>query len=350
MSLRQTIHELQQTSLLPGLVIGYQYGFDDPVIEAFGSDGAGVPLVQQSVFPVASITKLALALAILRQVDRGTLNLDEPIGMYRGDIAPSAAHRTIRQLLSHTSGYGMDVTNKEGRHAIGLTWEMLRTDCLAEAPTQPTYHHVQYSNLAYLILGALLEAVTGLPCAEALAQTVLRPLGIRGWLGYNPDVVHAVIGDIRGTHRGTELETFNSPFWRSLALPSGGLCTDAAGALTLVQSFDPMHGFLSPERAEDATTDQTRGLAGGFLKPLWWEQSSWGLGPELRGNKSPHWVDASFPPHSYGHSGASGMIAWNDPDNRFSIAILGSRAADGGWLLRHGPALTRLLRQEVGLL
>lgn len=350
MSLQQTIQELQQTSLLPGLVIGYQYGFHDPVIHAYGNDGAGLPLNTESIFPVASITKLAVSLAILRQIELKNMRLDDPIGEYRSDIEPIAAQRTIRQLLSHTSGYGMDVTNKEGRHAIGLTWDMLRTDCLAEAPTQPAYYHVQYSNLAYIILGALLEAVTGLPCADALAQTVLRPLGIRGWLGYNPDVVHAVIGDIRGTHRGTELETFNSPFWRSLSLPSGGLCTNAAGALTLVQSFDPMHGFLSSELAEAATADQTRGLAGGFMKPLWWQHGSWGLGPELRGTKSPHWVDASFPPHSYGHSGASGMIVWNDPDNRFSVAILGARAADGGWLLRHGPTLTKLLRQEVGLL
>jgi len=43
------------------------------------------------------------------------------------------------------------------------------------------------------------------------------------------------------------------------------------------------------------------------------------------------------------------MIAWADPDNRLSLAILGARAADGGWLLRHGPALTKAIRQEVGI-
>jgi beta-lactamase class C len=243
----------------------------------------------------------------------------------------------------------MDVTNKEGRHAIGLTWAQLRADCLVEPAQTATNTTVQYSNLAYIILGAILEHVTGLSCADALTQIVFRPLGIRGWLGYNPDVAHAIIGDIRGVHRGTELETFNSPFWRSLALPSGGLCTDAHGAMALVQAFLPSGSFLSDELISAATTDQTHGLAGGFMKPLWWEHGTWGLGPELRGDKTPHWVDASFPPHSFGHSGASGMIAWADPDNRLALAILGARAADGGWLLRHGPALTKAIRDEVGV-
>ncbi len=349
MTLASTISLLQSTSLLPGVVVAYQYGYHDPIVQAFGVDGAGTALSTDSVFPVASVTKLAVALALLHQVDRGILSLDMPIGTIVPGLHVDAQTRTIRQLLSHTSGYGMDVTNKEGRHAIGLTWELLRADCLVEAPQTEPNRHVQYSNLAYIILGAILERVTGLRCADALTQTVFRPLGIRGWLGYNPDVAHAIIGDIRGVHRGSELETFNSPFWRSLALPSGGLCTDAHGAMTLVQAFLPSGSFLSDELISAATTDQTHGLAGGFMKPLWWEHGSWGLGPELRGNKTPHWVDASYPPHSFGHSGASGMIAWADPDNRLSLAILGARAADGGWLLRHGPALTKAIREEVGI-
>jgi CubicO group peptidase (beta-lactamase class C family) len=350
MTLSTTILELQQNSNLPGCVVAYQYGYDDPVIQAFGTDGIGDPLSPGSVFPVASVTKLAMALAILHQIDCGIFNLDDTVEKLLDDINPEAGKRTIRQLLSHTSGYGMDVTNKEGRHSLSLTWELLRADCFLEAPVTDPYMQVQYSNLAYIILGAVLEKVTGLRCADALSHTVLRPLGIRGWLGYIPDVPHANIGDIRGIHRGTELETFNSPFWRSLELPSGGLCTDAAGTLTLTQSFQSSSGFLSHQIAEAATSDQTRGLPGGFMKPLWWEHSSWGLGPELRGAKTPHWIDSSFPANSFGHSGASGMIAWTDPDNRLSLAILGARAADGGWLLRHGPILTRALRQEVGLL
>lgn len=349
MRLEQLVTDLQGTNAIPGVVIAYQYGYHDAVTQAWGVDGADSALTPLSVFPVASVTKLALSLALLRCVDTQRLDLDAPLQRYLPMLPAAAATRTARQLLSHTSGYGMDMPNKEGRHGVGLTWELLRDEALTIEPLQDAGIQVQYSNLGFLVLGALLEHCSGLSCREAVQRMVLQPLGIRGWLGYNPDVRHAVIGDVRGTHRGTQLETFNSPFWRSLALPSGGLCTDAAGALALVQAFAVDHGFLSHELAEQATRDQTGGLGGGFMKPLWWEHASWGLGAEVRGTKVPHWVDASFSPDSYGHSGASGMITWSDPQHRFAYAILGARAADSGWLLRHGPALSRAIRAEVGL-
>jgi beta-lactamase class C len=92
---------------------------------------------------------------------------------------------------------------------------------------------------------------------------------------------------------------------------------------------------------------QTGTLGGGFMAPLLWAQSPWGLGPELRGNKAPHWIAPCFAADSFGHSGSSGMVVWADPSQRLRIVILGARAADGGWLLRHGPKLSELLWQEV---
>ena len=349
MTVDALIAELQSTNAIPGVVIATQYGFQDPIVRAWGVDGAGSALTAQSIFPVASVTKIALGLALLRLVDQAVLNLDTPLGTYLDTLTPAAAAVTTRMVMSHTAGYAMDLPNKEGRHAIGLTWEKLRDEALQQTPVTPAGSQVQYSNLGFLVLGALLEACTHQPCAVALNSLVLQPLGIRGWLGYNPDVPHAVIGDVRGTHRGTELETFNSPFWRSLALPSGGLCTDALGALTLVRAYLPESGFLSHTLVEAATTDQTSGVSGGFMKPLWWQHASWGLAAEVRGTKTPHWVDSSFPPESFGHSGASGMIAWADPTDRFAFALLGARVADGGWLLRHGPAISRALRHDAGL-
>lgn len=349
MTLASLITELQATQAIPGVVVAFQYGYHDPVVTAWGVDGADVPLSVASIFPVASVTKLALGLALLRCVERGQLVLDCPMGDYLAMLPPAAARSTARQLLSHTSGYSMDMPNKEGRHTIGLTWDALRDEALTQEPINPAGSVVQYSNLGFLVLGALLEQLTGMSCAAALQAMVLQPLGIRGWLGDNPSVRHAFIGDVRGSHRGTELETFNSAFWRSLALPSGGLCTDAQGALSLVQAFLPETGFLAHDLAVTATADQTGGLAGGFMKPLWWVHANWGLGAEVRGVKTPHWVDAAYPPTSFGHSGASGMLAWSDPIDRISFAILGARAADSGWLLRHGPTLTRAIRREVGL-
>lgn len=346
MQFEEYIAHHQERGTLPGLVIAYQHGYADPVIQAFGHDGLQQPLTTTSIFPVASITKLAIAIAVLRLAETGQIILTAPIGDYCVDVHPKGEDRSILSILCHCAGYDFDVPSKESRYALGLTWPTLATMYIATAPTNNAWQQVQYSNIGYGILGVLVERITGLTCADALQRLVFQPLGINAWLGAPPPPLRtAHIGDVRGRHTGTDLETFNSAFWQSLALPWGGLCTDAVGAITLVRAFLPHTGFLSAESCDLATRDHTRQLTGGFMAPLIWPQSPWGLGPELRGNKHPHWVDASFPVHSYGHSGASGMLVWSDPDNLFSLAILGSRTAEGGWLLRHGPTLTRLLRQ-----
>ncbi len=345
--MQQYITDHQARGILPGLVIAYQYGYDDIHIQAYGDDGAQQPLTPHSVFPVASITKLALALAVHRLCEDGRITLSQTLGELLADIHPQSAHITLDSLLCHTAGFDLDLPNKEGRYALGLTWPALAQECLQTPPSVPAWQRVQYSNLGYGLLGCVVEQITGQACADALQRLVFQPLGVNAWLGVPPaDVALVTIGDVRGRHTGTELETYNSHFWQSLALPWGGMCTDAHGALTLARAYLPHHGFLHADTLELVTRDATRGLPGGFVKPLMWEHSSWGLGPELRGNKHPHWVDDSFPTHSFGHSGASGMLAWSDPDHLLSIAILGARVADGGWLLRHGPSLTRLIRQQ----
>lgn len=337
----------QPSHLLPGLVIGYQYGYDDAVFHAYGVDGSNRPIHPTTLFPVASITKLATALAVLRLVDTSQIALDAPIGNYVTDIHPEMAPRRIRSLLCHTSGYALDLPNKDGRYALGLTWDTLAQECLTVAPVAPENHIVQYSNLGYGILGIILERVTGQSCADALRTLVLLPRGITGILGDPGTDNLATIADVRGQHRGTMLETFNSAFWRSLALPWGGLCTDAAGALALINAFMPLTNALSYQLQHDATQNQTGTLAGGFMAPLLWDPCPWGLGVELRGQKSPHWVSQRYAPHSFGHSGSSGMLVWADPDHLFRVVILGSRAADSGWLLRQAPKLTDLVWQSV---
>lgn len=339
----------QARGTLPGVVIARQYGFGECEIDAWGHDGADHALTIDSIFPVASITKLALSLAVHRLVDIGSFAITDPIGNYILDIHPESASRSIGSILAHTSGYGFDLPNKEGRYAHGLTWPLLARECLDTPPEVTAGVRVQYSNLGYGVLGVLIERVTRLTCAEALTNLVIRPLGITAWLGEHPATTCATIGDVRGRHRGTDLETYNSPFWRSLALPWGGLCTNAHGAIQLVMAYSNQSDFLSPARREDATRDHTTLLPGGFMKPLLWPTSPWGLGPELRGTKHPHWVASTYSSQSFGHSGASGMLAWYDPECMFGFAILGARAADGGWLLRHGPEISQRLRLDYGL-
>jgi beta-lactamase class C len=76
-----------------------------------------------------------------------------------------------------------------------------------------------------------------------------------------------------------------------------------------------------------------------MARPLLWERCPWGLGPELKGSKLPHWSPASASPASFGHAGASGALAWADPSVDLAWALVGTRSADSGWLLRQGAAI-----------
>jgi beta-lactamase class C len=305
-----------------------------------GADALGQPIERDSLFPVASITKLATALAVLRLADTGALTIDDQLSEHLPDALAAQYGVTIRTLLCHISGLPGDVSPQSAPYAPGLDWPQLRVACAETHLEAPPGTRVQYSNVGYGLLAAVVEQRTGQAFADALRTLVLGPLGVVGYLGDEPPRPPVALADVRGGQRGTDLETFNSRFWRSLALPWAGLLTTAAGALGLVRAFQGYPAdFLRPETRADATRNQTGDLAGGFIAPMLWTPCPWGLGAELRGAKLPHWAPIEAGAESFGHSGASGCVAWASPSADCAWAILGARTADSGWLLRRAPAI-----------
>ena len=262
---------------VPGMVVAVQRG-EDVSLWSEGMDPRGL-------FPVASVTKLATALAVLRLVDAGELRLDDELW----DAAAAGPGVTVRRLLAHTSGLPQEP-------AAGADW---RGGCLATRPERAPGTKHFYSNAGYGLLGVLVERATGRDFAQALDEVVLGPLGVAGEVGAG----HA---------------------W-------GGLRTDARGALALVRAY----------RAEPrATEDHSEGLDGGLAGVLEWSPCPWGLGPELRGAKGPrHWAPAAASPGSWGHAGQSGCVAWHEPARDVSWFVAGLRDASSGWLLDAGPAI-----------
>jgi beta-lactamase class C len=338
-NIRRALNEVLHSAHVPGAVLALAYAERPSVWLAIGSDARGRPLGLDSLFPVASVTKLATSLAVLRLLEDGALALDDQLSEHLPGATAAQQSVTIRALLCHTSGLPLDVAGVAAPYAPGLDWPRLRAACMETPLELPPGTRVQYSNTGYGLLAALVERHTSKPFAEALRELVLAPLGVEGYLGAEPPRPPAAIADVRGGHRGGELEPFNSPFWRSLALPWAGLLTTAEGALRLARAFQSQPALLRPETCAEATRSQTRDLAGGFVAPMIWSPCPWGLGPELRGAKAPHWAPAQAGADSFGPSGASGCLAWVAPAHKVAWAILGARAADNGWLLRRAPAI-----------
>jgi beta-lactamase class C len=341
-SLSNTMHravvEVMSAGHVPGIVVAVARG-DGPVeYLALGVDALGRPLGHDSIFPVASITKLATALVVLRLIENGALALDDQLSDHLPVVAQGDV--TIRRLLCHTGGLPLDISEQTTPYTPGLDWPRLRVACLETPLEAPPGTRVQYSNVGYGLLAAVVEQRTSQPFAAALRELVLDPLSVEGYLGVEPPRPPAALADVRSTHRGGTLEPFNSAFWRSLALPWAGLLTTADGALRLVRAFGGYpSNFLRPETRAEATRSQTGDLAGGFVAPMLWSPCPWGLGPELRGAKAPHWAPTQAGANSFGHSGASGCLAWAAPTAGVAWASLGARTADSGWLLRRAPAI-----------
>ncbi|MEO7910052.1 MAG: serine hydrolase domain-containing protein [Roseiflexaceae bacterium] len=339
-NVRRVVEEAMQVGRIPGMIVAVARGQTSVEYLAIGDDALGRPLAHDTLFPVASITKLATALVVLRLAEDGALTLDDQLSEHLPDALAAQNGVTIRRLLSHSAGLPIDVSSQAAPYSPGLDWPQLRAACLETALEAPPGTRVQYDNVGYGLLAAVAERRTKRGFADALRDLVLNPLGIEGYLGSDPAREVATLADVRGSQRGGELEPFNSAFWRALALPWAGLVTTAAGALALVRAFQGYPAdFLRPDMRAEATCNQTGDLAGGFVKPLYWSPCPWGLGPDLRGAKMPHWVPLEAGAESFGHSGASGCVAWAAPTAGIAWAILGTRTADSGWLLRRAPAI-----------
>lgn len=262
--------------------------------------------------------------------------LDDDLAAHLPEARAAVDGITLRTLLCHTSGLPNDVAPQLAPYAPGLTWELLARACLATEGARAPWTRVVYSNVGYGLLALVVERRTRLPFATALAGLVLDPLGVEGYLGVEPPRSPMPVAGNLGEHAGTPLEPFNSPFWRSLAMPWAGLVTTAAGALALVQAFAGRpYGFLPEELRQGAAGDQTRGLGGGFGGLLEWDPCPWGLGPEVLGHKAAHMLPPATSPASFGHSGYSGSLAWADPTAcagaGLAFAVLGGTRVLSGW-------------------
>jgi beta-lactamase class C len=328
-------------------------------IVAAGVDAVGCQIDEESLMPLASASKLATGLLILRLIDRGALRLDADIGDYLPDAAAASTPGvSIRRLLSHTAGMGLEVAHEfstppaplSSRH--GLQWPgKIAEACLASAPRTEPGTGLQYSNIAYGLLGLAAERVTGLPFARLLDSEVFHLLGIEAYVDRLPAREPIKVTDIPSAAAGTAAEPYNSELSRLNGWPWAGVTSNARGLLALVRAYEENSPVLSKELSRLARSDQTGGVPGGFTtteaflghgpsRKIIWDRCPWGLSVEVQGGKHPHWAPTDLPA-SFGQIGSSGCLAWSDPNSGVAWAVLGTRTTEGGWLLRHGARVAQ---------
>lgn len=145
------------------------------------ADDSGRPITPQTPFVIGSLAKSLTALAVGQLAERGLVDLDAPVRRYVSDFAVADAMAssaiTVRQLLNQTSGIpGNAGTAPLSTPAATLADQVraLRTVALAAAPGAA----FAYSNANYVVLGRLIELVSGISYEAYLQDHVARPLGM----------------------------------------------------------------------------------------------------------------------------------------------------------------------------
>ena len=140
------------------------------------------PITADTVFRLGSITKQFTAAVILQLVAEGRISLDDPLTRFLPDYPQPGGAATIRQLLNHTSGI-QSYTGIPGWMAgdnparAHTTAEMVGIFRDLPAPSRPGEAWA-YNNSGYVLLGAVIEAVTGRPWHQAVDERIARPLGL----------------------------------------------------------------------------------------------------------------------------------------------------------------------------
>jgi len=189
-ALRSAVRE----GLAPGVVGALTDRRDVLYQEAFGYAGSTrrEALRIDSVFRIASLTKLVTTVGVLMLADQRRIDLDAPFKRYVSDYrqppvlrrfergssrflaTPSARDVTIRELLTHTSGYGSWFLNEEIVALTGAAPEYYNPPFLMYEPGARFQYGVSTD-----VLGQLFVPTTGLSLAEFFAERIFRPLGMR---------------------------------------------------------------------------------------------------------------------------------------------------------------------------
>lgn len=234
------------------------------------------------VYPLASVSKLITAWAVLVAVEEGTVGLDEPAG-------PPGS--TVRHLLAHAAGYAFD------------------GDAIASPPGRRRI----YSNTGYEVLARHVAHAGGMGFATYVREAVTEPLGM-----------HAT--DTRGS-------------------PAKGY----VGPLTDLVRFAAelqRPTLLGASTVREARTAQFADLPGVVPGVGRFDPCPWGLGPELRGDKKPHWTAPGNHPETFGHFGGAGTFLWVDPIADLAVVALTNRPF-GEWALQTWPAFGESVLRAV---
>jgi len=280
-----------------------------------------IPMAQDTVFDLASVSKLFTSILAVQQLERGKLELEAKVASYLPQFGGAGKQDiTILQLLTHTSGFTAwiplyDAPTREGK--LQLIWD--------EAPLNPPGTTYLYSDLNLISLQLVLEEITGQPLDDLLHKEITAPLGMSS-TRYNPPASWkpriAATEDARKPWSGLDRGLVWGEVHDENAFSLGGVAGHAGvfssawdlavlGRTLLNGGAYGTARILKPESVDLMFTDFNTAFPG----------QNHGLGFELY----QHWyMGAMATPHTAGHTGFTGTCLVLDPTTDSFLIVLGN--------------------------
>src|SRR5689334_12175116 len=280
-----------------------------------------------TIFDLASLTKVvATTPSVMRLIQYGQVRLDEPVAHYIPDFGMNGKDAvTVRQLLTHYSGLQPDIDLNPPWQGRDSAFRLAHEEKL-QAPQGSIFI---YSDTNFIVLGELVQRLSGMPLDKYAAVHIFQPLGMkrtgylppRQWISkvaetYAPDRKQI----LRGVVHDPRAERMDGVAGHAGVFGTAGdlaLYAQALISKKSILSSDIIEKMTTPQQPPNAT--EVRGLG-------------WDIDSSFSSNRG-----ALLPVGSFGHTGFTGTSMWIDPYTNTYVILLTNSV-----LPRQGAALISL--------
>jgi uncharacterized protein YbbC (DUF1343 family)/CubicO group peptidase (beta-lactamase class C family) len=285
--------------------------------KAYGTRTVGAnaePMTADTIFDLASLTKvIATTTCVMRLEQLGQIKLNDPVAKYIPDFAQNGKEDvTIRMLLTHYSGLPADLDLKQPWNGVDEGYARANASKLVNPPGSTFL----YSDVGFVVLGELVQKVSGMPLDQYAQQNVFGPLGMAS-TRFNPPPtwVPRIAPTQRDEHTGQVLRgTVHDPTARQMGGVAGdaGLFSNADDVAKFAQAIlnggAPILNSLIVEKMttpqQPANMPNVRGLG-------------WDIDSPYSSNRG-----ELLPVGSFGHTGFTGTSLWIDPTTDTYVILL----------------------------
>jgi CubicO group peptidase (beta-lactamase class C family) len=283
-----------------------------------------------SLWPLASISKLYSVTAIMRLIEQGVLTVNTPAHHVLPECSGDGKEEIrLRHLLTHTSGLIYESPEMEAR----LAAQTPMSDLVSELYTtqlkfRPGTRH-SYADYNTLLAARMAEVATGTPFAKLVQSLVLAPARLLQTYFPVSEAALARTAHVRGVMaEGTDGAMYNSAYALGLAHPAFGVAATVTDLAQFGMLFAPTatgSRLLARNTMRAMTSDQTGGAPGEHVGLRGLPENiaiPFGLGFMLQTPQAPAVMSEFASMRAFGHGGASGCWLLIDPDIDLVIAFV----------------------------